>query len=62
MLKANKEHIMIRGSSVIKPCHCTHKYQDERYGYGKRVHNVGGKDSKDSPKLRCTVCGDTKQL
>jgi hypothetical protein len=35
----------------IKPCNCTHEFQDTRYGKGQRVHTPG----KD--KIACTVCG-----
>lgn len=39
-------------SVIIKNCSCVpHKFQDETYGVGNRVHNVGGKGDK------CTVCG-----
>jgi hypothetical protein len=38
----------------IAPCSCQHKYQDERYGKGQRVHNVG------KTKITCTVCGVKK--
>jgi len=42
--------------AVIKPCSCKSPYQDEKYGKGYRVHNIGtGKDAK--PIYRCTVCG-----
>jgi len=37
----------------IKPCNCTHSFQDGRYGPGQRVHTQG----KD--KIACTVCGKT---
>ncbi len=45
-------------STKILPCKCEHKFQDERYGKGKRVHNkMKGGSAKDVPKHRCTVCG-----
>lgn len=37
-------------SIVIRKCVCNHQYQDNKYGKGNRVHNVG------PDKLRCTVC------
>lgn len=40
--------------STTISCTCTHPYQDARYGSGKRVGNIVGKDAKTS---RCTVCG-----
>ena len=30
------------------------KFQDQKYGFGLRVHNVGG-----ASKVVCTVCGKT---
>lgn len=42
-------------STIVKECTCKHEFQDEKYGKGKRVHNVGG--NKDRVILRCTVCG-----
>ncbi len=37
---------------MIIKCTCENKYQDKKYGKGKRVHNPlqGGKTN------RCTVC------
>lgn len=32
-------------------CSCEHKYQDERYGKGKRLHNM-----KSNGNWTCTVC------
>lgn len=46
------------GSTVIKGCGCASAYQDQRYGAGRRVHNVGGGDS--GATYSCTVCGTTK--
>ena len=42
------------GDVVILPCSCQSKYQDERYGAGLRVHNVGATNAS------CTVCGVKK--
>lgn len=39
--------------TTIKPCTCTHAYQDGKYGAGKRVFNETKKGNKDG---RCTVC------
>lgn len=38
----------------VLPCTCTHAYQDQRYGAGKRLHNYGG--TTKTPFWRCTVC------
>jgi hypothetical protein len=40
----------------IKQCTCTHKFQDETYGKGMRVHNIAG-DGKSS---KCTVCNNKR--
>jgi hypothetical protein len=40
----------------IQSCDCKHKFQDERYGKGMRVHNVTSDGG-----ARCTVCGVAKQ-
>ncbi len=32
------------------------KFQNEKYGYGIRVHNI----RKDRTLIRCTVCGNEK--
>ena len=37
---------------MIKKCTCDHKYQDERYGKGERVHN----ELEGAKEYRCTVC------
>lgn len=42
--------------TVIKPCTCEHKFQDETYGKGKRVHN----ESFDGKRSKCTVCKSVK--
>jgi len=41
---------------MIKPCTCEHKFQDERYGKGKRVHN----ELAENKGWRCTVCEQVK--
>jgi len=41
----------------ILHCYCKHPFQDKRYGKGRRVHNLTGKNGKGlSPIYRCTVC------
>lgn len=45
-------------TSKIKTCHCPHKYQDEKYGKMKRVHNESKEGS--SVAWTCTVCGKKK--
>ena len=42
-------------TTVVKGCKCASKFQDERYGHGKRLMNVSQK--KDANFARCTVCG-----
>ncbi len=37
-------------------CSCTHKAQDEIYGKGRRLFNMG------KANYRCTVCKSTKPL
>ncbi len=39
------------GYYVIKKCTCKHKFQDKRYGKGRRVHTT-----KDNGGYTCTVC------
>jgi hypothetical protein len=41
---------------MISKCGCDHKYQDEKYGPGMRVHNKCVKKGTSTP-WRCTVCG-----
>lgn len=43
---------------VIKPCSCDHKWQDQKYGKGMRVHNAMG--PKTNGAVKCTVCGSKK--
>ena len=40
-------------ASKIVWCSCVHKFQDVKYGKGKRVAN---NCTKDDGKYRCTVC------
>jgi len=44
--------------TVIRPCSCKSKFQDEVYGKGLRVKNCCPKSDKNSSsEPRCTVCG-----
>lgn len=43
----------------ITPCSCVHRYQDETYGKGMRVHNAV-RVKLGPPVFRCTVCGQTR--
>ena len=36
----------------VEPCKCKNEFQDETYGVGKRLHNVGINSRS------CTVCGN----
>jgi len=45
---------------VILPCSCKHKFQDEEYGEGMRVHNYAPKGYNGGPGWRCTVCEKVK--
>ena len=40
-------------TKIVK-CTCTHKWQDKKYGKGRRVANACSKG------YRCTVCGNVK--
>ena len=40
-------------STIIRNCSCSHAFQDEMYGKGKRVFNIGGKSNESAV---CTVC------
>ena len=37
----------------IKKCSCVHKFQDKRYGKGKRAHTINEKNTE----FTCSVCG-----
>lgn len=43
--------------TVVLPCVCDHKYQNETYGNGKRLHNY-----KYKGDATCTICGTVKIL
>lgn len=44
-------------STKIKLCECVSKFQDQKYGPGKRVHNQTMKEVGQKVVWRCTVCG-----
>ncbi len=44
------------GTTKIMQCKCRHEYQDQKYGNGMRVYNVGA-STRGVSKARCTVCG-----
>ena len=46
---------------AIKQCSCQSKFQDERYGLNKRVHNIARSIRKDGIAFRCTVCGKKRE-
>lgn len=48
LLKANQGEY-----GMIITCTCEHRFQDERYGVGRRYANR----LKTPDKVRCTVCG-----
>lgn len=54
------KQVIATGKAVGPPkvivCVCTHAYQDERYGKGKRLANPLGKSSAKGQEYRCTVC------
>lgn len=48
----------------ILKCTCNHPYQDKKYGYKKRAHNIRSSndrarkgDARNVTGWRCTVCG-----
>ena len=47
--------------ATIKKCTCLHSFQDERYGFLKRVHNFARKANAGAGGHRCTVCLDVKR-
>ena len=56
-----------KAASAIMYCACSHVYQDERYGHGRRVHNLCTKREMNTKKsqasgYRCTVCGSKKVI
>ena len=49
-MKTLTKHIMM----AVKPCTCTHPYQDTHYGHGMRIGNRV--NAKEGNVYRCTVC------
>ena len=47
-----------KGGSHIARCSCEHKYQDEKYGKGMRLHTL----SADGRTASCTVCENKKNV
>lgn len=43
---------------MILPCKCTNKFQDARYGKGRRVHTEAQGNKRNTKT--CTVCGASK--
>lgn len=53
----------INGETKIKRCPCPNKFQDKRYGKGKRVHNVCNNSSNTKgAAARCTSCGTVQGI
>lgn len=48
-----------QNQQAVMDCACKHDFQDERYGKGRRVHNVVIKKGQAAGK-RCTACGKEK--
>lgn len=48
-------------ATKILKCNCTHAWQDNRYGYGRRVHNEG-KAVGNMRVFHCVVCNREKTL
>lgn len=44
--------------TIILKCDCKSAYQDEKYGLGKRLHNI----RKGDRTCRCTVCKKEKSI
>lgn len=49
-----------KNGTIVLSCTCTHEFQDDTYGMGKRLHNLSG--AKGSKKARCTVCSKVVSL
>lgn len=45
-----------RSGCIIASCTCAHEFQDQRYGAGRRVFNLGPSGGS------CTVCGSKRGL
>lgn len=57
MKTETKVVVQPKKKSVVKQCSCMHDFQDNKYGYGMRLHTVG---VGENPKCKCTVCGKSK--
>ena len=62
MVNTNKNtQSIIKEIKMILSCKCDHKFQDENYGVGNRVHNIAIKKLiNGKPGYRCTVCGNVR--
>ena len=47
-------------TSKIMSCNCQSQYQDEYYGFGKRLHITSYK-ANEIRGHNCTVCGEFKK-
>ncbi|RMD65473.1 hypothetical protein D6833_02950 [Candidatus Parcubacteria bacterium] len=55
----------LAGSSVVLSCAKCGLWghdQDQFYGRGRRVHNVGVAKSKGEVSVTCTVCGERRTM
>ena len=46
--------------TTILSCTCTHAFQDQNYGKGKRLHNKVKQTDKTNRLWRCTICKKEK--
>lgn len=44
--------------TIVKRCSCNNKFQDKRFGKGKRLFNT---TTSNAHAYRCTVCGKERQ-
>lgn len=54
MAKSKEETTTKKSGTKVMACDCKHSFQDERYGKGQRVYNIGAKN------LVCTVCSNKR--
>lgn len=52
MGKKDKDSRSAKAGTIVGSCFCPHPYQDEKYGKGRRVFNIGR-----GQKGSCTSCG-----
>jgi len=45
-----------QSSGRVRPCGCTHEFQDKEYGKGMRLHTEAKGTTAGSVRYRCTVC------